>query len=173
MRLTLSALVLLLAALPATAQEFGRIDEIKNTSQAYFVHAVPGEATIRVFVWGTVRLPGTYEVGTASNLGDVLSLAGGPLLTPLRQTDAIDVDRTISIRLYRLEGDRRIVLYEAPLDEMVAATEPYPVLREGDVIEVQTDEVETRRWTWRETLTIVGAVATSVIAVSQLVNVVR
>ncbi len=173
-RFALAALASVLFLAPATsAQEFGRVDQIQNTSQGYFYHVIPGEATIKVYVWGTVRMPGTYEVSATADLGDVLSLAGGPQLTPLRQSDVLDVEREITIRVYRLDGQQRVLLYDHTLEEMVAATEVYPTLQEGDVVEVQTAETETRRWTWRETLTIVGAVATTVIATSQLIGVVR
>lgn len=157
----------------AAAQTFGRVEDRQSTSQAYFVHFRTGEATVVVSVWGTVQRPGTYEVGAGTDMGEVLSLAGGPLLAPLRQGAEIDVERVVRVRLYRqTEGDRAL-LYDAPLDEMVAAPDAYPVLVDGDVVEVQTHETETRHWTWRDTATIAGLAASGLIALSQFILIVR
>ena len=160
-------------AAPLAAQTFGQVEERRSTSQAYFVHVLPGEATVVVSVWGTVPRPGTYEVSAGMDMGEVLSLAGGPLLLPLRSTPEIAVTRDVRIRLYRQDGAARSLLYDATLADMVAAPTVYPVLAEGDVVEVQTSESERRRWSWRDTATIGGLAASGLIALSQFFLIVR
>lgn len=160
-------------ATPLRAQTFGQVEERRSTSQAYFVHVLPGEATVVVSVWGTVQRPGTYEVSDGTDMGQVLSLAGGPVLAPLRQASDTDVVREVRVRLYRQDGPARTLLYDATLDEMVAAPAAYPTLRDGDVVEVQTSETEQRRWTWRDTATIGGLAASTLIALSQFILIVR
>ena len=173
--LTLLAATALAAALaaPLRAQTFGEVEQRRSTSQAYFVHVLPGEATVVVSVWGTVLRPGTYEVSAGTDMGEVLSLAGGPTLAPLRQTSETDLAREIRVRLYRTDGATRTALYDATLDAMVAAPSAYPTLAEGDVVEVTTAETERRRWTWRDSATLGGLAASALIAVSQLIIIVR
>ena len=49
--------------LDAAAQEFGRLEKMKErTNVAYFYFAEPGAATVQVQVQGTVPRPGIYEV---------------------------------------------------------------------------------------------------------------
>ena len=152
---------------------FGQVEERRSTSQAYFVHVLPGEATVVVSVWGTVPLPGTYEVSDGTDLGEILSLAGGPLFTPVRQTSEADLTREVRIRLYRQTGQSRALLYDATLEETVASPTAYPTLADGDVVEVTTAETERRRWTWRDTATIGGLAASAVIALSQFILIAR
>lgn len=159
-------------ALPAHAQTFGEVEERRSTSRAYFVHVLPGEATLTVSVWGTVVLPGTYQVGVGTDLGEVLSLAGGPQLVPLRQVSDTDVSREVRVRLHRVQAGGRTVLYDATLDEMVASPEAYPVLAEGDVVEVQTRETEQRRRTWRDTATVASIAASGLVALLQVVYII-
>lgn len=153
----------------ASAQTFGEVEERRSTSQAYFVHVLPGEATVVVSVWGTVQRPGTYEVSAGTDMGEVLSLAGGPILAPLRQVADTDVDREVRVRLYRVAGEARTMLYDAPLAEMVSAPGAYPTLADGDVVEVQTNETELRRWTWRDSLTVGSLAVTTLSVVTQFI----
>ena len=183
-RQTLLAAALLLAsplraqtptggATPPNGATFGQVEERRSTSQAYFVHVLPGEATVVVSVWGTVPRPGTYEVSNGMDMGQVLSLAGGPLGTPVREPDATEVDREVRIRLYRQAGTTRSMIYDATLEETVASPEAYPILADGDVVEVTTNETERRRWTWRDTATIGGLATSALIAISQVFLILR
>lgn len=162
-----------LASAPLRAQTFGQVEERRSTSQAYFVHVLPGEATVVASVWGTVQKPGTYEVSAGTDMGEVLSLAGGPTLAPIRQTSETDLTREVRIRLYRVAGEARTLLYDEPLETMVASLEGYPTLADGDVVEVTTSETERRRWTWRDTATVGGLVTSGLIALSQIFLIVR
>ena len=174
LRHALTVLVAVVAAsAPLRAQTFGEVEQRRSTSQAYFVHVLPGEATVVVSVWGTVQRPGTYEVSAGMDMGEVLSLAGGPILAPIRQTTETDLTRETRVRLYRIDGAARTRLYDATLGEMVAAPAAYPTLAEGDVVEVTTFETERRRWTWRDTATLGGLAASALIAISQFVIIIR
>ena len=79
-RFLLLAFVLKVHLLPAVSAQpsFGGVEDRQTNVQAYYFHFLPGEATIRVNIWGTVRQPGAYEVGEATTLGELISLAGGP-----------------------------------------------------------------------------------------------
>ncbi|MEL6615169.1 MAG: hypothetical protein AAFQ43_05500 [Bacteroidota bacterium] len=163
----LSALALAVVfALPASAQtpSVGYVGEVPTNSPNHFYYAQPGEIPTRVSVWGTVRAPGTYFVRPGVDLAEVLSLAGGPLLNPRSE----DIDRDVTIRVYRMEGDQRILSYEEKLIDMIAEPGAYPALQNEDVVEVET--VEDRRWTFRDTVTVIGAAATSIVALERLYN---
>lgn len=166
----LSAVLVLLALFsgPLRAQTFGQVEERRSTSRAYFVHVLPGEATVVASVWGTVQLPGTYEVSNGTDMGELLSLAGGPVFAPLRQSTELELERDVRVRLYRQDGMARTLAYDATLDEVVAAPEAYPVIQDGDIVEVTTAETERRRWTWRDTATVGSLVATGAITVLQV-----
>ena len=172
MRLILCA-VLLLTLRPAAAQTFGQVEERRSTSRAYFVHVLPGEATVVASVWGTVQLPGTYEVGDGTDMGQLLSLAGGPIFAPLRQSDEVELARQVRVQLYRQEGGARVLAYDEPLARVVASPDAYPVVRDGDIVEVTTYETERRRWTWRDSATVGSLVATGALTLLQVFLIVR
>jgi hypothetical protein len=166
------AALLFLAAPEASAQipaprDVGFVGEVPTNSPNYYYFADAGEIPTRVSVWGTVRAPGTYVVRAGVDLAELLSLAGGPLLTA-RPDNAT---RDVTVRVYRLEGNQRILAYEETLVDMIAEPGAYPVLEDEDVVEVET--VESRNWTIRDTVTVIGAVATSVIAVDRLISLAR
>ena len=173
-RLAALALLSLTFALPAVAQNgsvgppvIGYVGEVPTNSPNHFYYAQPGEIATRVSVWGTVRAPGIYFVRPNVDLAEVISLAGGPAIGPLSEV----VDRHITVRVYRLEGNQRILAYEEPLVDMIAEPGAYPALENEDVIEVET--IEDRKWTFRDTVTVIGAAATTIIATERLINLVR
>lgn len=162
--------LLLLAASPlarsAAAQEIRALDERVSTAPGYFVYVLPGERSVQASVLGTVRAPGFYTLSNGTDLGEALALAGGPLLGP----QSTDVDRTVTIRLYRGAGTRELV-YESTLEDFARVTTPYPALVDGDLIEVTT--LEDRRRTWRDTLAVVGGASGVVIALVQIISILR
>ena len=167
MRFALLVLAAVALAPLASAQEPvtpGYVGAVPTNSPNHFYYAQPGELTKRISVWGTVRAPGTYFVRTSVDLVELLSLAGGPSLNP----GVDNIDRTVTIRVYRLEGDQRILAYEETLIDMIADPGAYPDIMNDDVVEVET--VEARQWTFRDTVTVIGAVATTVVAIERLVS---
>ena len=139
---TLAALAALtLAALPASAQTVGRVEGRQATPGGYFVNARAGEPTTRVYVWGTVRNPGVYEVGPGFDVQAVLSLAGLPV-----QAEREPGDPEVYVRVYR-PGQGGEPVYQAPLGAFVLAPDAHPALREGDVLTVGL-EPEARVNVW-------------------------
>ena len=56
---------------------FGSVLPQTSVASYYYV-AKPGEMTMQVNIWGDVQKPGRYEVGTTTDLIQLLSFAGGP-----------------------------------------------------------------------------------------------
>ena len=164
MRAAIILIVLALPVVPVKAQTFGEVEDRQTNVPSYFFHVFPGEATIQVHVWGTVRAPGIYTVGEGATMGDILSLAGGPLLGPIQDND----ERIVTVRLMRETDGSRMVAYEAELDTMVREPAAYPVLQGGDVLQVETHQIRGR--TFRDTLTVVGAAAGLIAIVLQVIN---
>ena len=101
----------------------------------------------------------------------IRSLAGGPLFTPLRQTSETGVSRVV--RLYRRSALTWTLVHDATLEETFASPDAYPAFADLDAVEVTTAETERRRWTWRDTATIGGLVASAVIALSRFILIAR
>ncbi len=159
-------LVLLAMSAPSTrAQTFGEVEDRQTNVPSYFFHVLPGESTMEVHVWGTVKAPGLYVVSAETDLGTLLSLAGGPQLREIRNNDR----REVTIRLYRTEGDARVVAYEAMLEELVAEPGEYPSLQDGDVIEVATHEIQG--FSWRDIFVVAGGLAAVALAVERIVSI--
>lgn len=151
------------AATGASAQAFGRLDDLR-TNASVFVYSRPGEATTRVSVWGAVRQTGLFEVTEGTDLGGILSLAGGPVVPPRTE----EVRQTTTVRLYRTEGTARRLVYAISLDSFMLAPQAPPVLREGDVVEVDLRQKRVR--TWRDNLPLVTTATAALIAVLQVVT---
>ncbi|MEM1144592.1 MAG: hypothetical protein AAGI88_18585 [Pseudomonadota bacterium] len=155
--------VALLAAPLLSAQEIGRFEQIETNTAPYYFHLKPGEATTQVYVWGAVVLPGVYEVGATTDLGKLLSLAGGPATSrPVIEPGS----RTSTIKLFRAEEGRRLLLYEALVEDMIEEPSAYPALRDGDVITVEIHEA--RGFGWRDGISLIGALAALGLAVDRL-----
>jgi hypothetical protein len=145
---------LLLTVSPASAQEFGRVAEIQSSVGPYYVHVVPGRPSTQVQVWGAVRAPGLYEVDQGTDLGKLLTLAGGPPVGMLQDRRI----REVTVRLYRNNAGTRTLVYEADLEAFIERPTLYPQLSDGDLVMV--DAVERQTFGWREGIAIVSAVGT-------------
>lgn len=116
---------------------------------------------LRVYVWGAVRSPGLYEVGPGYDGPALLSLAGGPQVSTIRNRDV----RTTNVKVLRPGVETP--LYEAPLDRF-ARDGGALALQNGDVIEV---EIRDRTpWSFRDTATVIGAAAGVLTAVALAVD---
>lgn len=134
----------------AGAQEFGRLEEMKDrTNVAYFYHARPGEATVQVSVWGTVERPGIYEVGDTTAVDELLTMAGGAPIQPRQENE--DPAR-ITVRLYRPRRGGRSLLFEANIDSILAGKADPPEIKDKDVLTVET--VQPVNFTWRDALSL-------------------
>ncbi len=118
------------------------------------------DRTVRVNVWGTVREPGLVVLGPSDTVRSALSLAGGPVLAALRD----NVDRDVQLLISRADGT---VAYAGPLDELPQSVNQQP-LSDGDVLSVEVRE--RIGWELRDTITVVGVVISSVVAVTQIIR---
>ncbi len=127
---------------PASAQVVGRVEGRQATpGSGYYVNARPGEPTTRVYVWGSVRAPGVYEVGEGFDLQSVLSLAGLPV-----ESERDPGDPEVYVSVYR-PGTGSEPVYRAALDAFATDPAAHPALREGDVMTVGL-EPEARVNVW-------------------------
>ncbi len=152
-------------ALGSKAQTFGEVEDRQTNVESYFFHVLPGESTMQVYVWGTVRGPGLYVVSEATDLGELLSLAGGPAIMEINDNDK----REVTIRLYHTEGGARTIAYEAQMEEMISEPGAYPPLQDGDVVEVATHDI--KGFNWRDIFSVVGAVAAVALVVDRVVSI--
>lgn len=169
LRLALLALLAAAVAVPAASAQVLRPNDVRiSTAPGYFTYVLPGERTSQVTVLGTVRAPGLYLVSAGTNLGELLGLAGGPYAGPVSN----EVERSTTIRLYRVaEGGTREVLYERSDEAFARDANAYPVVLEGDVVEVVTTERRLR--TYRDTLALVGSLAGVAVIILQVITLTR
>lgn len=138
----------------AQGQGFTEFEETRS-NVAYFYHARPGEATIQVSVWGTVGKTGVYEIPDGTDLDRLLTMTGGAPVQPRSERQR----RTITLQIWRTsnEGERSVV-YEAELEKLLGQPGAYPVLRDQDVLVVET--VTDSKFSWREALQIASSLGT-------------
>lgn len=135
-------------ALDAQAQEFGRLEKMKErTNVAYFYFAEPGDATVQVQVQGTVPRPGIYEVPDSTGLNKLLTMAGGAALEPRPENRERP---EITIRIFRPEGPEQSRLLEASYEQVLGGEKQFQNFSDEDVIVVET--VQQRSFTWRDLL---------------------
>lgn len=153
-------------ALPAAqAQEIGRVgDVIAEGNPSYHVFARPGEPTVQVSVVGTVRASGIYEVGTGTDLGQLLTLTGSLAVEPRTQRQRQEV----TIRLYRNQSAHRDLAYEASLSQFLQEPGQYPELQDGDVVEIET--VQRAKFSWRDGLTIISSASVLALAIDRIIR---
>ena len=153
---------------PAAAQQLRPTDERVATAGGYFTYFLPGERTSQVSVLGTVPAPGLYIVSVGTTLGEIVALSGGPF----DGARSNEVERTTTIRLFRATASgTREAIYDRTFEAFTRDAEGYPVVLDGDVVEVTT--VERRLRTYRDTLTLVGALSTAIIAIIQIAQAFR
>ena len=151
------------------AQEFGRIAELE-TNVAYFYHARPGEPTVQVSVWGTVPRPGIYEVPDTTELDKLITMAGGVPMEPRSENQNRP---EVTVRLFRPRGGgTRSLLFEAPMDSMLAGTAPgYPALGDNDILVVETETDQA--FTWRDGLSIGSSLISVALLIVRIVDIQR
>ena len=171
LRLLLALGLLLILPASGLAQDYNRIAETQSNVPAYFFHARPGEAITEVYVMGTVGAPGLYYVAQGTDLEQLLALTGGA------STGAIDARDSVSvtIRLFRPEGEQRRLVYEEAMADFVRQTQAPPTLRSGDVVEVGTllypyEPPERRTPFWRDALSVVTTLGSLALLVLRIVE---
>lgn len=138
------------------------LDRSRYSPAAYYNYSEPGDVTILVSVWGTVRNPGLYEVPRGTTLSTLFSVAGGPSVAQRtrRQT------RIIEMRLVRTDGGERRPIFHSEMENDIIVANEDPVLEAGDVLTVET--VVRQGFGWRDVATIVGSGASLALIVERL-----
>lgn len=115
---------------------------IYGSSVANYHFANPGDFTMLVSVWGTVGRSGRYEIPVGSNIGDLLSLAGGPGGDIRGVVGADTWSRrqagTTIVRLSRLTegggGNGRDIILELRIEDLLELKESDIPLQDGDIV---------------------------------------
>jgi protein involved in polysaccharide export with SLBB domain len=144
----------------ATDLDFSRLN-----SAAFYKYAESGDVTVLVNVWGTVRFPGRYELRQGVHLGDLISLAGGPLDRPL---DPEATERTITVKVSRGSDQGRRIMFNSILDDIVESPQNYPILQEGDVVLIET--LDHQKFRVRDALPIANLLATLALIVVRVIE---
>jgi len=131
-----------------------------QTSAASFYYiSKPGELTMQVNIWGSIRNPGRYEVPTSTDLIQLLSYAGGPTV------DA-KLSQVRVTRLLKKGGDGNVRdQYYVNLDDLSQVDESKLILYSGDTIFIG----RTLWSSFRDALTIVSTAAIVTTAVANIV----
>jgi hypothetical protein len=135
---------------------FAQIPDLQTSQYspaAYYRYVEPGEVTMLVKVWGTVRNPGLYEVPVGTRLTTILSVAGGPAITSRNRGER----RSILIGLTRPDDTGGSVIFETVMEDGALANIEDPMLQSGDIISVDT--VTRQRFSWQNALPIVSALS--------------
>jgi hypothetical protein len=117
------------------------------SSAAYYFISKPGEITMSVNLWGYVRSPGRYEVPISTDLVQLISYAGGPLV------DADLASVKIS-RVVRREDGIRTVEFMVNLRHLDKLDDKARGLEPGDTI-----FVDSPGFVWRDVFNILTTVA--------------
>ncbi|HUF10137.1 MAG TPA: SLBB domain-containing protein [Rhodothermales bacterium] len=111
------------------------LDYSRASNAAYFNYTRTGDVSVIVNIWGTIRHPGRYELTRGSNLGDAISLAGGPSDTGERPDE---FDRIITVSLSRKGITGREVIFQSELSQIVESNMSLPALLDDDVLYINT-----------------------------------
>jgi hypothetical protein len=90
--------------------------------------------SLAVKVVGNVGRTGLYVVRRGMRLDDILGIAGGPAIPQRRKQDKTATTVTLS----RRTDSGRVVIYNELWDNMMVSTEEFPVMQDGDIVEVRT-----------------------------------
>ncbi len=166
-------LFLSLSVIPAAesqtfTQNEGSTPGIYGTGMANFYFAKPGDFTMLVSVWGAVGRPGRYEVPVGTDLGQLLSLAGGPGADVRGAVSSDPYSRRASgnkiVRLSRLSGGGREIILEGNIEFLLRLKEQTVPLREGDI--VMLDEI--RRFSFWDIITLISSSASVLLLLDRI-----
>lgn len=149
------------------AQQTPIYDYSRASNAAYFNYTRTGDVSVIVNIWGTIRFAGRYELTRGSNLGDAVSLAGGPSDTGQRPDE---FDRIITVTLSRQGISGREVVFQSELSQIVESKADLPVLVDDDVLYINT--VSTSKPNFRNIyLPAMNLVATGLLIVLRIVDI--
>lgn len=143
---------------------------------AYTRFAQPGDITIQVSVWGNTHA-GIWEVTQGLHLSTLFTLAGGPQSNQgssnLNQIGPGSgrIVRTVTLRLLRKQQDDYVVVFEDVMKDRLSPLKEDPVLQDGDLVLVESQVRRTLGW--RDALTIIGSIGSTVFLIDRLVSFAR
>lgn len=168
-RILLTIGLFVAAASQLSAQTVSAFDFSRPSAAAYYNYTRTGDVSVIVNIWGTIRFPGRYELTKGSNLGDAVSLAGGPSDTGERPDE---FDRVITVTLSRQGINGREVIFQSELSQIVESKVGLPVLLDDDVLYINT--VSTSKATFRNVyLPAANLLATGLLIVLRIVDLSR
>jgi hypothetical protein len=150
LKLYLLVTLLFTSTLYTTAQEvperiYDQTPGLAGRGMANYVFTRRGDLPIYVSVWGTARLPGRYEVPEGTDLGQLLSLAGGPGIDFRGFSIGVDyVGRQqqqrgkTHIRVSRSIGGKNYIVLDQRIDMLLVDDIRNFQLQDADVIMIDT-----------------------------------
>jgi hypothetical protein len=135
---------------------------------ANFYFAKPGDFTMLVSVWGAVGRPGRYEVPVGMDVGQLISLAGGPGADTRGTVGADTYSRRAAgkriVRLSRLTGQGREIILEGDIEFLLRLREQTVPLRDGDILMVD----EIRRFNFWDVIAIISSSASLLLLLDRI-----
>lgn len=172
----LRVLLWFLVAITCTTQAQAQADLIRaDFGGSYIRFAEPGDVTITVSVWGDVG-GGLYEITQGTHLSTLLTITGGPRVgggsSGSRATQlGVGFGRIVgsmTIRVLREEGGVEVPVFEQTMVNNLEPLENDIVLQNDDLIFIEADYRRTVGW--RDVLSIVGSVGSTVFLVRSLID---
>lgn len=115
-----------------------------------------GYPTVTVFVWGTADT-GVWKVEEDTDLLEFLSVA----IRSEGTNRNVEIRNYQYLKMYREDQNRRNdPFFESRMDELFARDKPYPEIKEGDILLIESRA--NRRFTWRDITQVTGTVASLV-----------
>lgn len=131
---------------------------------AVYRYAVPGRPTMDIRVWGGVRTPGVYQVELETDLLEVITYAGGPLVG----VESDREERDVYVQLVRGDSGGREVVVEDELEALVTGGVAYPDLQDGDIVSLR---VETRqRFQLRDAAVFTSSLGTLALVIIRIID---
>lgn len=126
----------------------------------------PGEPSMTVYIWGSVGNPGIWRVNRDVDFIRLLSAAGVP---GLGQDDP-ETRTRVNIRVYRQDGTDRRKIYEERVNEILERGRNIPDVRDGDVIEVETERRRSATSQFQFITSVLGSGASLALLIFRLVE---
>ncbi len=139
----------------------GPLGQVRSNISAgnYYYVSKPGELTMEVNIWGSVRSPGRYEVPISTNLVQLVSYAGGPT------QDAVLDEVRVTRFSKNPSGQLVAELHTVNLEDLSKASQAGLILLAGDTI-----YMDHSSWaTFRDVFSVVTTVALVTSAIAQVV----
>jgi hypothetical protein len=165
--LVVTTTLLALAATPVSGQS--QAPEIipenwSGAGGAYYDLASPTAVVDHVHVWGNLGRPGIYKIPRGTRLSTLYTAAGGPTAGPQTPQQRQDT----RLRLLRPNGEGYEVIYETRFRNHPPPFVDDPIMRNGDVVSVETRVTQALHW--REVLTTVSSLATFYLLMDRLIT---